>query len=131
MKEDNSWLLVDGFDKREIAGNKEGLIKLKEAIDIALELGEANVNVLVEDTDLEIIILTNKYDYLDSNIEDTISLWDKVVGIALGIWFGILPFIAIVLILKLFLYPKECDPKIIYSPNPLHHSIKSECKPWL
>lgn len=95
------WLIVDDHQYEVLVGNREGLIVLKEHIENAINSPEGELNIETNGIAIEKIILTEKNEYKDPPRDE--KWWGKILICLFATWFLILPFVAIVFIINLFL----------------------------
>jgi len=121
MSNEKAWVYSDGYGDYEgvIAGNRTGLEKLKSSLTEALECPGIEVRLDVEDTDIGIILLTDKEKFINNN-EYKETLKGKLIKYIIVSWFVVLPFVGIGF-LGNWIYNYET--KIEYKPLPLNPAI--------
>jgi len=73
MQEEKPLLFTDTFDEGVIAGNKKGLIELKNTLEKALDNFDAPTKYDVKDSDISAIIYTSSERLNSEGVQNSVS----------------------------------------------------------
>ena len=120
------WLFIDESELQIVVGNRSGLSKLKNAIDLALETGDPVNLGEIEETNIEMLLYKEKEQYLESCLDRQATIGQKLGGIILAGWFVVLPVVAIFLLIGIASGYLSQEEKVC-AGIPLHTPLKQKC----